>query len=137
VPSGAVEQQNGVGGRRSLRHSKVIMSRSVWNASAGHEYFPNLPQPKGFNDNLLRIAVTKVFRMMGDSPSRMHLRNTHTDLATFREDPGALKRGVANLIEHVRRRPTEFRTPPAKLIKERHFFRRAVKNRLLCTGAPR
>ena len=33
--------------------------------------FQNLPQPKGFNDDLLRIAAAKGFRMMEASQSRM------------------------------------------------------------------
>jgi hypothetical protein len=32
-----------------------------------HEYFPNLPQPKGFSHGLPRIAATKVLTTMGDS----------------------------------------------------------------------
>jgi hypothetical protein len=103
----------------------------VWSASAGHEYFPNLPPPKGFNHDLLRIAAAKGFRMMGASQSRIAARNTHTDLATFREDLGALKPDVVSLIEHMKSGDEIDRAG-----EERHFLRRVAKNRP-SIGAPR
>ena len=67
--------------------------------------------------------------------------NMDSNLAAFREDRGELKRDVASLIEHFRGEATNRVQNAADQIdragKERRFLRRAVKNRLLCIGAPR
>jgi hypothetical protein len=99
-----------------------------------HEYFPNLPEPKGFSHGPPH---------RGDKGSRGDGRlnvmsastNLDSNLGAFREDRGELKRDVASLIEHFRGDATNrVQTPAAELIgacEERRFLRRAEKNRLL------
>jgi hypothetical protein len=67
--------------------------------------------------------------------------NTDSNLATFREDRGELKRDVAKLIQHFRGEATNRVQNAAGQIdragKELRLLRRALKNRLLCIAATR
>jgi hypothetical protein len=67
--------------------------------------------------------------------------NTDSNLATFREDRGELKRDVAKLIQHLRGEATNRVQNAAGQIdragKELRLLRRALKNRLLCIAATR
>ena len=67
--------------------------------------------------------------------------NMDSNLASFREDRGELKREVASLIEHFRGAATNRVQNAAAQInragKERCFLVRVVKNRLLCIAATR
>jgi hypothetical protein len=84
---------------------------------AGHEYLPNLPQPKGFKHCLPGIAFHQRSHDDGRFTVMNASTNTEPDLATFREELEALKRDVASLIEHIGGgRRTEFTTPPTKLV---------------------
>jgi hypothetical protein len=67
--------------------------------------------------------------------------NMDSNLATFREDRGELKRDVAKLIQHFRGEATNRVQNAAGQIdragKELRLLRRALKNRLLCIAATR
>jgi hypothetical protein len=66
--------------------------------------------------------------------------NMDSNLASFREDRGELKRDVASMIEHFRGEANRVQNAAAQIDragKERRFLRRAVKNRLPCIAATR
>src|ERR1700678_2428880 len=67
--------------------------------------------------------------------------NMDSNLASFREDRGELKRDVASMIEHFSGEATNRVQNAAAQIdragKERRFLRRAVKNRFPCIAATR
>ena len=66
-----------------------------------HEYFPNLPEPKGFSH-----GPPASRRQSSRDDGRLNVMsawtNMDSNLAAFREDRGELNRDVASLIEHFR-----------------------------------
>jgi hypothetical protein len=66
-----------------------------------HEYFPNLPEPKGFSHG---PPASRRQSSRGDGRLNVMSASTNLDsnLGAFREDRGELKRDVASLIEHFR-----------------------------------
>jgi hypothetical protein len=66
-----------------------------------HEYFPNLPEPKGFSH-----GPPASRRQSSRDDGRLNVMSASTNmdsnLTAFREDRGELKRDVASLIEHFR-----------------------------------
>jgi hypothetical protein len=105
-----------------------------------HEYFPNLPEPKGFSHGPSHRGVKS---SRDDRRLNVMSASTNMDsnLAALREDRGELKRDVASLIEHFRGEATNKVKKAAGQIdradKERRFLRRAVKNRLPRIAATR
>ena len=102
-----------------------------------HEYFPNLPEPKGFSH-----GPPASRRQSSRDDGRLNVMSASTNMdSNFREDPSELKRNVASLIEHFRGDATNRVQNAAGQIdragKERRFLRRAVKNRLPCIAATR
>jgi hypothetical protein len=92
----------------TLRTKAANKIDAPWTDQAGltkpkyrHEYFPSLPQPKNLSHGLPRIAAAKVPRRR---ETQRHESSTKMDpnLEAFREDLGALKPGVASLIEHMK-----------------------------------
>ena len=105
-----------------------------------HEYFPNLPEPKGFSHGPPHRGG-KSSRDDGRLNVMSASTNMDSNLASFREDRGELKRDVASMIEHFSGEATNRVQNAAAQIdragKERRFLRRAVKNRLPCIAATR
>ena len=105
-----------------------------------HEYFPNLPEPKGFSHG---PPASRRQKSRDDGSLNVMSASTNMDsnLAAFREDRGELKRDVASLIEHFRGEATNrvqnAAAPIDRAGKERRFLRRAVNNRLPCIAATR
>ena len=106
-----------------------------------HEYFPNLPEPKGFSHGLPASRRQTFSRRRETQRHECIDENMDSNLAAFREDRGELKRDVASLIEHFRDEATNRVQNAAVQIdragKKRRFLRRAVKNRLPCIAATR
>ena len=104
-----------------------------------HEYFPNLPEPKGFSHG------PPASRRQNSYDGKLNVMSASTNmdsnLVAFREDRGELKRDVASLIEHFRGEATNRVQNAAAQIdragKERRILRRAAQNRLLCIAATR
>ena len=105
-----------------------------------HEYFPNLPEPKGLSHGPPHRGG-KSSRDDGRLNVMSASTNMDSNLAAFREDRGELKRDVASLIEHFRDEATNRVQNVAGQIdragKERRLLRPAVKNRLPCIAATR
>ena len=105
-----------------------------------HEYFPSLPEPKGFSHGL-PASRRQSFATTGELNVMSASTNMDSNLAAFREDRGELNRDVASLIEHFRGEATNrvqnAAAPIDRAGKERRFLRRAVKNRLPCIAATR
>jgi hypothetical protein len=105
-----------------------------------HEYFPNLHEPKGFSHGPPHRGG-KSSRDDGRLNVMSASTNMDSNLASFRENRGELKRDVASLIEHFRDEATNRVQNAAAQIdragKERRFLLRVVKTRLPCIAATR
>jgi hypothetical protein len=124
----------------SRLRTKLTDQAGLTKSKRRHEYFPNLPEPKGFSHGPPHRGG-KSSRDDGRLNVMSASTNMDSNLGAFREDRGELKRDVASMIEHFRGEATNrVQNATAQIDragKERRFLQRAVKNRLPCIAATR